>query len=280
MAFHRASPDQQAEDGASLCRSYPLCRQRKAVDGDGQVTFLGDIIKINNHRIGIAQLSTIEMFENESLCKYYNNKLSEGYLLSNTNDNRILSDGLIESCDALSNAFYEKDILQMVINNKRIAIIMIENPPYIDGTSNSKHSDGAVKKVNDTVIDMDKNKMGKSSNDSCNQFIWSALRKIKPDVYIIYSPLKYWSIDGLMSNYSYDYENACIFNRSFFHASESSISVISWYKNNLGIKGLKNADKEINFKAYNIKDNNSKVIFTSTDEALQKYPELFKKYFN
>jgi len=31
------------------------------VDGDGQVTFLGDIIKINNHRIGIAQLSTIEM---------------------------------------------------------------------------------------------------------------------------------------------------------------------------------------------------------------------------
>lgn len=31
---------------------------------------------------------------------------------------------------------------------------------------------------------------------------------------------------------------------------------------------------------HNIKDSDSKVIFTSTDEALQKYPELFKKYFN
>ena len=31
---------------------------------------------------------------------------------------------------------------------------------------------------------------------------------------------------------------------------------------------------------HNIKDNDSKVIFTSTDEALQKYPELFQKYFN
>ncbi len=31
---------------------------------------------------------------------------------------------------------------------------------------------------------------------------------------------------------------------------------------------------------HNIKDQNSKVIFTSTDEALKKYPELFYKYFN
>ncbi len=31
---------------------------------------------------------------------------------------------------------------------------------------------------------------------------------------------------------------------------------------------------------HNIKDKNSKVIFTSSDEALKKYPELFKKYFN
>ena len=31
---------------------------------------------------------------------------------------------------------------------------------------------------------------------------------------------------------------------------------------------------------HNIKDKNSEVIFTSTDDALQKYPELFKKYFN
>ncbi len=31
---------------------------------------------------------------------------------------------------------------------------------------------------------------------------------------------------------------------------------------------------------HNIKDKDSKVIFTSTDEALKKEPELFKKYFN
>ncbi len=31
---------------------------------------------------------------------------------------------------------------------------------------------------------------------------------------------------------------------------------------------------------HNIKDKESKVIFTSTDEALKKYPDLFKKYFN
>ncbi len=31
---------------------------------------------------------------------------------------------------------------------------------------------------------------------------------------------------------------------------------------------------------HNIKDKDSEVIFTSTDEALKKYPNLFKKYFN
>lgn len=31
---------------------------------------------------------------------------------------------------------------------------------------------------------------------------------------------------------------------------------------------------------HNIKDKSSPVIFTSTDEALKKYPDLFKKYFN
>lgn len=31
---------------------------------------------------------------------------------------------------------------------------------------------------------------------------------------------------------------------------------------------------------HNIKDKDSNVIFTSTDDALQKYPDLFKKYFN
>jgi len=31
---------------------------------------------------------------------------------------------------------------------------------------------------------------------------------------------------------------------------------------------------------HNIKDKNSEVIFTSTDDALKKYPDLFQKYFN
>ena len=31
---------------------------------------------------------------------------------------------------------------------------------------------------------------------------------------------------------------------------------------------------------HNIKDKTSEVIFTSTDDALQKYPQIFKKYFN
>ena len=31
---------------------------------------------------------------------------------------------------------------------------------------------------------------------------------------------------------------------------------------------------------HSIKDKNSDVIFTSTDDALQKYPDLFQKYFN
>ena len=31
---------------------------------------------------------------------------------------------------------------------------------------------------------------------------------------------------------------------------------------------------------HNIKDKESNIIFTSTDDALQKYPELFQKYFN
>lgn len=155
----------------------------------------------------------------------------------------------IDAANAMEKNFIENPIINEFVQNPKCAVIFLENPPYADNTSNSKHSRGTKKDKTFVNKEMVKDGLGKASNDICNGFVWSAIHYYQPDAYILYAPIKYWSVNGLTDGYLYDTENSFIFNRKYFHASEEGISCVTWYKNQDGIdfsgNGIINANEII-----------------------------------
>lgn len=141
----------------------------------------------------------------------------------------------IEAANAMEKNFIDNPIIKEFTQDPKCAVIFLENPPFADNTSNSKHSRGTKKDKTFVNREMGKIGLGKVSNDICNGFVWSAIHYYSPDAYILYAPLKYWSVCKLTENYLYDTENAFIFNRKYFHASGEGISCITWYKPQDGI---------------------------------------------
>lgn len=117
--------------------------------------------------------------------------------------------------------------LNSFIENPNINIIMLENPPYRDMTTNSNGK--AVKGFTNFIkIEMKNEIKGTSLNDLSNLFIWSAQKyylKKENDFYIIYSPVKYFKSCHLCNKTFID---GYLLNRNFFHASPSAISLIMW----------------------------------------------------
>lgn len=69
---------------------------------------------------------------------------------------------------------------------------------------------------------------GTPMNDIANQFIYSGLKfylRQKTDSYILFSPIKYWKAQNLVSK---KFNKGFIFNRKFFHAGASAITCIFW----------------------------------------------------
>ena len=70
---------------------------------------------------------------------------------------------------------------------------------------------------------------GKGSfREISNLFIWSGFRyylRQNTDSYIVFSPIKYWKTIGLAD---YKFIDGYVFNRKYFHATDSTISCILW----------------------------------------------------
>ena len=127
--------------------------------------------------------------------------------------------------------------LSNLIKNKNTNVILLENPPFRDETSNShmigKSSSSYVK----TMMKMEQNLKGSVSNDLSNQFIWSAWNyylKKDNDSYILFSPIKYWKSCELSNK---KFIKGFVFNRHHFHVNTSSaITCILWQNLNENIK--------------------------------------------
>lgn len=124
--------------------------------------------------------------------------------------------------------------LNNLIKNPNINVIMLENPPYRDETSNTS---GKAKKGNGSYV---KQQMidvkGATKNDLGNQFIWSAKKYYltkENDYYILYDPVKYFKSCKLAENL--DFIDGYLLNREHFHASPSSISLMMWQNSSLSL---------------------------------------------
>lgn len=156
------------------------------------------------------------------------------------------TDALVNGGDALSAHFVfgssmntksiSKEYLNIIdelneyVTDKKTNVILFENPPFRDETSNShmsgKSSSNFMKKM------MKKEVKGASLNDLSNQFIWSGWNYYlnKPnDYFILFSPIKYWKSAGLVNKKIIE---GYVFNRRHFHNTPSAITCILWKNEN------------------------------------------------
>ncbi len=140
------------------------------------------------------------------------------------------------------NKEYEHSIktLNSYIQNPNCNVIILENPPYRDETSNS-NSSKATKGKGSFVKSQMNDVKGAAKNDILNQFIWSAEKyylKKQNDYLILYSPVKYFKSSKLCKK---EFIDGYLVNRKHFHAGESGISLIMW----------QNQEREREFSAKN-----------------------------
>ena len=226
-------------------------------------------IRLNDEELSHCIVSTIEYYEYKVLLELIGSKVR--YIIPPTEKEDTFNMGLVRGADALSEEYINNSVIKQYIDNPKCTIILFENPPYAEanGTTAVK---GAWKK-SFVVSEMKKEGKGKVSNDLGNAFIWSAFRyylRQPTDSYIVYSPIKYWKAQHLISKKFID---GFGFNRRFFHTHiDACISCILWGNEE---SNLENFD----LKGYNIdKENNIQYV---KDLPIKKIRSLIsEKYFD
>lgn len=169
-------------------------------------------------------LSTYEYYEYKVLCERLADKVR--FIVPPTESLVEYSNGCILNADAMSERFINNPDIKAYIDNPNCTIILFENPPYRDVTSNST---GKAKEQNSYVLDkMRQSVKGSALNELTNRFIWSAYHfylRQPTDSYIVFSPSKYFKICGLSNKQMI---KGFVFNREYFHATPSAITCILW----------------------------------------------------
>ena len=146
---------------------------------------------------------------------------------------------LVTGGDALAEEFLsipmetdgKHNTLQEIIDDKNVAIIGFENPPY--SSELARAQEGNVKSIDKFSYIrklMSDEFVGDSNHakDLLNQFVWSFEKyfmRDENDYYILFAPVKYWKSVGLMQKI---FINGFLANRGNFKAQESSVLVALW----------------------------------------------------
>ncbi|MCD7807659.1 MAG: hypothetical protein LUH19_10050, partial [Lachnospiraceae bacterium] len=133
--------------------------------------------------------------------------------------------GLVTGADALSKEYIDNPVIRQYVDNPNCTIILFENPPYSEASSIEHQKRKAGKssgwKNSFVMQEMRKDKTVKGSayNDLGNLFIWSAFKyylRQPTDSYVVYSPVKYWKAQHLISR---QFLGGFAFNRRNFHTN-------------------------------------------------------------
>lgn len=209
-------------------------------------------------------LSTYEYFEYKVLFERLGDKVR--HIVPPTEQNVEYNDGLIVNADAMSKEFIENPVIRRYVDDPKVTVIMYENPPYQDSSAITfKAEDGKREKTGrkeSYVCEQFKKHIGEfgeqrgASREISNLFIWSALNlymRNDHDSYIVFSPIKYFKNIGITQKCSMI--KGFLFNRKFFHASESSIGCVLWSK-----QSPINHETQWKMVAYDIENNIAKPI--------------------
>lgn len=176
-------------------------------------------------------------------------------------------------------------LLQNYVEDKKINIILYENPPYRDSSAANVENELSKSSKGSYVFEAMKedlehlpNSNISTARDISNQFIWSGWKyylKKPNDCFVLFSPIKYWKSLGLGEK---KFVDGFLFNRKYFHASPSAISCILW-------NNINDNQEKLNLKAFDVDDRNTReerddnAVFVKEVE-LQKAMTTLTPYFD
>lgn len=185
---------------------------------------------LTNEELSHCVLSTVEYYEYKVLIELLGDKVR--HIIPPTEKEDTFNMGLVRGADALSQEYLENAVIKKYVDNPNCTIILFENPPYAETTSVEHQKIGKAKensiwKKSYVVTEMKKEVKGRAVSDLANAFIWSAFKyylRQPTDSYIVYSPLKYWKSQKLITK---EFVKGYAFNRKHFHTNiEACISCI------------------------------------------------------
>ena len=189
------------------------------------------------------------------------------------------NEGFLTGANALTKDIIDNIIIRSYLDNPDCAIILFENPPYVETTGvefqRNKASKDTTTWKNDFVVqEMKKEVKGSVSNDMANAFIWSCFKyflRQDSDSYIVFSPIKYWKVQHLINKKFLD---GYAFNRKHFHASmEACVTCCLWSNEDIE----EEHQTSIKLKAINLDDNKNYM-----DEGFleaKKISSFFSEYY-
>ena len=247
--------------------------------GNLEAALIGKYDKNGDELISHCVVSTYEYYEYKVLQERIGDKVRN--IIPPTEANVVYENGKISNADAMSKDFIENPLIKQYVDDEKCTIILYENPPYQDSTAVTfNEDDGTKAKANRTTsyvnteyrkITNTLNEGKASAREISNLFIWSGFEyylRQDTDSYILFSPVKYFKNVGLARK---EFIDGFIFNRKYFHATESTIGCILW----------SNVDDFItetfNFPAYNIED---EMIVHVADVTVKKVHNTFINYYD
>lgn len=206
---------------------------RCAGTGNLEESLIGKYDKNGDELISHCIVSTYEYYEYKVLSERLGDKVRN--IIPPTEANVVYENGKISNADAMSKDFIENPLIKQYVDDEKCTIILYENPPYADdsgSTTETGKSRGTSKKA--YVAEEFKKNVKSTTNglvqskDLINLFVWSGFHyylRQDTDSYIVFGPIKYWKTGHLINK-----KDMCgyIFNRKYFHATDSAISCVYW----------------------------------------------------
>lgn len=179
-------------------------------------------------------LSTVEYYEYKVMQEILGAKVR--HIIPPVEASDTFNAGLVRGADALSQEYVENPVIKQYIDNPKCTIIIFENPPYAETTSIEHQRTGAGKKSSTwkssfVLTEMKKEIKGSALNDLGNAFIWSGFKyylRQPTDSYIVYSPVKYWKAQHIISKKFID---GYAFNRRYFHTNIDACIMCALWSN-------------------------------------------------
>lgn len=179
-------------------------------------------------------LSTVEYYEYKVMQEILGAKVR--HIIPPVEAADTFNAGLVRGADALSQEYVENPVIKQYIDNPKCTIIIFENPPYAETTSIEHQRTGAGKKSSTwkssfVLTEMKKEIKGPALNDLGNAFIWSGFKyylRQPTDSYIVYSPVKYWKAQHIISKKFLD---GYAFNRRHFHTNIDACIMCALWSN-------------------------------------------------